>query len=93
MALDEGDMAVEFDRRHFEFLVDLFAKVLSTPILKINSPEDKKYKEAEDIILIDLAPTNRGFKRDRFAERMKQAFLDVKKNEQDIANAKAAEEE
>ena len=83
VSMNESDMAVQLERRHFEFLVNLFASLLNIPSLKINTLDDPKAKDIIDLITIELAPTNRGFKRDKFLQRLRQRFNEYKTGQDD----------
>ena len=73
--MDEAKRAVQFERRHYDYLVGLLSKILSVPVLKLT--EGKKLDEVVNVILQELAPTNPGFKREVFETKLKKAFRET----------------
>jgi len=71
--MDEAKRAVQFESRHYEFLVNFISKILANPVLKV-SEGSKKFNDTMNVILQELAPTNPGFKREAFESKLRKAF-------------------
>jgi hypothetical protein len=87
--MDEAKRAVQLTKQHYEFIVDLLAKISTLPFVRVS--EGKKMDEFINLVVMELSPTNPGFKRDVFTKVLKQAILDNASGDKEDAEVEEPE--